>query len=747
MPNRTYSVSDIESVSLKNGNVNVSIDLAGLPPIAGGKLSWLIKAEYNGKLWDVTRSQQNYDPLNWQPYIIDTPQLSDLSGWRIGGIYQIYFRNSNEDFERLQYNDNSGLPYWEQHLLNDYQWWKVVLKMPDGSEHEFRPTDYSSYQGTQDFLRGYYNVEPTGSPMRYYSVDGTYMFARISSMYDWTVFMPDGTQIVQTPDGVERIQDTNGNKIKIFTDGSGTHYQDEQTGREVRLTYDASANGGWGQYRVWYATVGGTQQYIDIIMGSTTVQGKIREINDNLCQRNEGIFAQMQVVRQIVFPQTEPGQPQRRFTFTYNSDTTDTAVDTVSWGCPPSPQTYTRQASHGWGELSHIETPSGGVVDYTYTLDGDHNLGSFTDNLTAETIAQKKVTHDGTFDTWSYSVSEITGSGSVTNPDGSYVSELNYCSAPQTPGCAMGKSGLVYRTNRPFMRTERHWSNLLVGDSAAPGGLLTFNPVVDAEYTTLLDASNNALKMSAKTYQYDYNANVTQTTEYDWFDPSLVSRDAQGVPTGVPGSATVLRVANNSYYNQATSSTSANVYKNRSASTGAPLILNALQQNTVGPAITQLSYDYQPYGYAPTAGNLTSKSVWDDVDTKWITTSQTYGPYGNVATSMDARGKVTQFFYDDATHALPNRVVVDPQNSTGTQTTAVAYDYSTGLVTSTTDPNNQPTTIYYTNQLLGSVDPFGRPGLTIGPLVSSGGSNQHQRVKVFYYDQAREVRTQSDLNS
>src|ERR1041384_8042885 len=114
MPNRSYSVSDIENVSLKNGNANISIDLASLPPIAGGKLSWTVKAEYNSKTWDVTRRQQNDDPLDWHPYVVDTPQVSDRGGWTIGGIYRMYFRNSNEDFWRLSYNGNSGLPQWEQ---------------------------------------------------------------------------------------------------------------------------------------------------------------------------------------------------------------------------------------------------------------------------------------------------------------------------------------------------------------------------------------------------------------------------------------------------------------------------------------------------------------------------------------------------------------------------------------------------------------------------------------------------------
>ncbi|HKC65851.1 MAG TPA: hypothetical protein VKB86_19565, partial [Pyrinomonadaceae bacterium] len=38
-PGGAYSVSDVENINLQNGNLNLSIPLASLPPIAGGKLS------------------------------------------------------------------------------------------------------------------------------------------------------------------------------------------------------------------------------------------------------------------------------------------------------------------------------------------------------------------------------------------------------------------------------------------------------------------------------------------------------------------------------------------------------------------------------------------------------------------------------------------------------------------------------------------------------------------------------------
>jgi YD repeat-containing protein len=249
--------------------------------------------------------------------------------------------------------------------------------------------------------------------------------------------------------------------------------------------------------------------------------------------------------------------------------------------------------------------------------------------------------------------------------------------------------------------------------------------------------------MSARKYQYDFNGNLTQQIDYDWFDPALVSRSVEGVPTGVPAGATVLRTTDYSHYNQAATAGSANVYAKRSLSTATPLILSAPRLTTLGLSVVKFGYDGQAFDVAPTAGNLTTKSVYDDLDDKSITTSSTYDVYGNVLTATDGRGKVTQYFYDDTTHALPNRVVVDPQNGTGTQTTTTVYDYATGLVTSVTDPNSATSTISYTNQLLNAVDPFGRPGVTTGPLVT----NQHHRVTATYEDHSLRVVVASDLNS
>jgi RHS repeat-associated protein len=780
LPGASYSISDFENISLTNGNLNMSIPLASLPPIAGGKLKLTLSAVYNSKLWNITRTENQLEPFyNCATWVVDTPQLSERGGWQISGGYGIQFREGVEDFNYVVPQPLNGATCesnsYENNALRNYNWYRVVLITPDGAEHDLRPVDNSNtYTGSRGYLWGHYRDTPQtlNQPMRYYSNDGSFIYAIINpNSYStlWTIYLNDGTKVVQTSDGVQRITDTNGNSIKMFGDANGVaHFQDEQTAREIKYSYDPAGNNGQGQGEVEYQTVGGTWETVTINFGVTQVQGKLYKINDWDIDGGEngtgapcsyyGVFgAEIPVIREIIYPVTEPNVAPRRFTFGYNSDSTTSNVsNTVHWACGATPETYSRTVSNGMGALSRVVTPSGATIDYSYSRDGTHNfyLMDGLNDVPRETVTQKQVTHDGVTETWEYDIYETTAcGGTVTGPDGSITTESCF---PSDPGF-----GFPYSTGEFSGRTvnsihsgkeriDRHWISLNFdgGSQLATGvwnSIGNFNPVVDAEYLSLLDGSGNRVKMSAKTFQYDYNGNVVETKEYDWFDPGSVTFGDYGVPTGVPAGATALRTTTSSYYNAATGSTSSNVYAKRSLTYATPLILNALKQTTTGPAITQLSYDGNSYGTAPTIGNLTSASVYNDVEDNWITTSTTYNSYGNVTSTTDGRGKVTNFYYDDSTHAAPTRVVVDPQNGTGSQTATTEYDFYTGLVTATIDANLKRTDIDYTNQLLNAVDPFGRPGIVKDPTVNVDGSNQRHRVTTTYEDSLRRVTTASDL--
>jgi RHS repeat-associated protein len=778
VPGASYSISDTENISLSNGNLNLSIPLASLPPIAGGKLKFTLSAVYNSKLWNVTRFQHQLGPLdgcgNWT---VNTPQLGDAGGWRIAAAYALMFREASDDFEYYRPQpyppaDPCGYSLQDQQLLQN-RWYRPVVVTPDGAEHELRPVDSNStYSGsTSSFLFNYYSQTPDTShaSMRYYSVDGSYIWAVVNpygSSVQWTLYLNDGTSVIQYGDGTQRLRDTNGNSIKIFSDTEGAHIQDEQTGREIKVTYDPSGNNGQGQSHVLYKTVGGVGwQSIDINYGTTHVQGKVYPVNDwimnggetgtgNVCQHAALLDSYVPVIRGVVFPATEPGVAPRQYSFGYNADTTETASDTVQWACGMAPQAYTRQASVGLGDLNQMVTPTGATVTYAYSRDSEDSFAFDPDDMPRETVRQKSITHDGVTDTWHYNIAEFNAcGGTVTGPDGSVITEN--CeprdAARGSYSISLPKGGLVFRTNNSNKTVvERHWSLLKFtganGGAAGNYGEMPFNPVVDAEYISLLDDTPNhtVIKMSAKTYQYDFNGNQLSETDYDWFDPTGISRDSDGVPTGVPAGAVALRTVTNTYYNDSSSASSGNVYAKRSLNTALPLILSAPRDTTLGSAVTRFSYDGQPFDAAPTVGNLTTKSLWDDVDSRWITTSSTYGLYGNLATVTDARSKVTTYDYANPANGLPTSVTVDPQNGTGVQTTSTVYDTYTGLVTSTTDPNNATSTIDYTNQLLGSVDPFGRPGVAISPPNVNG---QHHRTRMFYADASRVVTTLADLNT
>ena len=93
-----YSVSDIENVNLQNGNVNLAIPLASLPPIAGGKLSLTVSATYNSKLWNMVRKEHEGTGVPYRTYVVDTPALSEVGGWQIVAGYELFFREARRGF-------------------------------------------------------------------------------------------------------------------------------------------------------------------------------------------------------------------------------------------------------------------------------------------------------------------------------------------------------------------------------------------------------------------------------------------------------------------------------------------------------------------------------------------------------------------------------------------------------------------------------------------------------------------------
>jgi len=776
----SYAISDIENINLTNGNVNLSILLASLPPIAGGKLSLGWRAVYNSKLWNLIRDQHvQFEPPIFN-YYEDKIQQSDEGGWIVKGGFNIIVRESHDDVNWAAPHDESDSD-WP--LLNVYpNWFKTFLTTPDGAEHELKPLGFipaglPPYSINREYLRGYYKDGPdTQNPpasVRYYSFDGSFIWAKINPVggvngIKWEVYMPDGTVVYQRNNGVQHIQDTNGNKVRIrrTVDLNGvetSHIEDELTGREVTAVSSPASL----DLHIFSSTVDGGSAESIIRWGTTFVYGKTLEtsVQDPISgscvlptSMNPSSIG-VAVVTDIILPQSEPNI-ERKFHFDYNSDGPAVTVDLPWYGGCNATANHITQTSPGWGEISKMTLPSGAVVNYSYDMTTTYALSS-PDQLARARITTKTITHDNNqIDTWTYT-------NGVQGPDGSVTTEYGYPTDRGWPAYFAGPNGLgglVYKIDYSGKKiVERRWINKKFSgadDTITGSGIARFNPVVAEEYTTLV---GNPSRMCARTFQYDYNGNVTQETDYDWFDASLVSRDtdAANLPQAVPVTATVLRIIDSSYYNDSTASNSSNVYAKRQiGDPPTPLILNLPLETSVSnpsAALSRTQYNYDDGASSPLKGNLTEEKHRLIQEARWVRTPHTYDANGNRISTTDPNLNVTQFEFGDITHAQPTRITVDPNPLvTGdSQVTAIEYDYWTGLVKRQTDANGNITETDYRNRRfldagITKQDPFGRPGVVTSPAVTSTfdgqpHTNQQHTIVTRYFDNDRKVEMISDL--
>jgi len=382
----------IDSVNLQSGSLNLSIPLASVPPVAGGKLGYTLTASYNSKLWDVKRSElvaQTSEPGCQGRYTSEEVVPSPTGGWRIGAMYEIFYRDAHEDYNYLMADSEECYGYEFNHMAGNF--FKPMLRLPDGSEHELRIAgSFPKYNalGTREHLKGYYQQSagypgyPTfSSPVRMYTIDGTYVNVVVnppsSSIYS-TIYLKDGTKIEDSSSG-QRITDLNGNSVLV---NNGV-VEDEQTGREIK--WSNSTYNSLPATKVEYQSVGGTWQSVWVVWGTTTAQGKLYLKTDwnpqggelgggSTCGAHAALpSAEFGVVRKIVFPNADP----REYTFEYNSDTNQqVSTQNVLWSCVNGypTETYTRNASPGLGELNKIVTPSGAEINYDYAHDGVHDF-------------------------------------------------------------------------------------------------------------------------------------------------------------------------------------------------------------------------------------------------------------------------------------------------------------------------------------------------------------------------------------
>lgn len=443
VPAGSYSISDLETINVVNGNVFWQIPLATLPPGRAGFTAGL-KLTYNSQVWDVGLSF-GYSQVNlgvWTLY--RNLQTSEWGGWQYGYMCSL-------DLE-MRPNPSST---WNCNGTEDnWKIYKLSVISPDGSHHTLHPYSYWDVNGD-----GYYEVDPGGNPsacpqsrgttgdMTYYTTDGSYLKVVVTQNSDpfwtnhpWTIYFPDGRTATGLGPQMTALRDPNGNTITVQNIDPGvvgqnpTNVLSDDLGRAITIQHQLSGGivqqdtitqaaypQGGGQTLAW------TVDWSAVNLYGSTLNYVCTPENDQ-CPANMGQL----VVSAITLP-----TPQ------------DTSLQKYIFG-------YSDNSVPGWGELNNVTLPSGAVVHYNYAGDGANK--TILDWITENPVSQKTLTWtdeaDGAqrVETWQYAFNNT--SSQITNPDGGVVQNFFY--DPHVP--SNPKRGLVFKVSQPDGSTvERTW--------------------------------------------------------------------------------------------------------------------------------------------------------------------------------------------------------------------------------------------------------------------------------------------------
>ena len=738
----SYAFSDIESINTGTGNLLMRLPITSLPRGRNG-LTAGVGLVYNSKNWDTWISNEEAPDVfgTTRTFTLNRLAPSPEAGWRYGFEYSLHL------VDRLSFYSFEDQPYC--HAPQAEYIFKLRVRFPDGSLHEFRPQGYDDLQNDD-----YFQIRPDGwaatcngkgpgdnpriylhtsSVMNYYSTDATYIRLEIQHDSDtnwsnnpWTLFFPDGRRVAGG-NSPQRIYDRNDNYVEIQNVTYNAHPATklvDQFNRSVIVEYSSATEDyiySWGfnnEMLKWTVKWRSIYPY-----------KKYNPTDDGLYPWWELLSAGILVVDEIITP-TQGGS--LKYTFDYNA---------------PSTSLPEGEYSHGWGELSSVTLPSGAQATYEYGLDGFNEM--FWRAALNNAPTHKEITYQREYDGTSSPVTEewdyeiVPGSyGQIKTPDGGVFRETHKTSFLSNPW----DSGLPIKTERPDgSKVERLWEH------NTPFGADHMNPCLKTEFTSIRDTPGGSFtKTAIVDYTYDKNGNLLQETTYDWVDYQTIPRDANDNVTGIPSGIVPVRIETMSYHVSvpvASDSSTDHIYVYHKPTS--PRLRKATAWSEVrngnGTTVARTEFTFDN---ATTTGNLTQERSWDSAKgtltlplttANSITTTNQYdGVYGNLTLTTDPQGRQIQYVYG-AVNSFPNLYVTEAIAEPGTsfeRTTQKQYDFYSGLLKRTIDVGNavEDTTTY---------DAFGRTTL----IVLAEGKPEESRIAKSYFDAARRMVSRSDLSA
>jgi len=760
----SYSISDIENVNLQNGNLILNIPLASLSSGRGTSPGYTVGLQYNSKIWNSQLQHKTNGLPDQNGQTNYTKELlvdSEEGGWSLnsaGYVLNVVNRMELEDLALC----TAGNDY--AYSRSGYAF-KVQMKTPEGKIVTFRP--YGSGVAFSDpYADDFFSIDPTGlrhiyslvtmnqgascgystqqivtTGMNYYSSDGSGMRLFLppgtGATVNWKLYMSDGKLVENGPIDdstiMQRITDRNGNKlvwkaatingmdgIKIQNDVGKYVFVSNVANDENKIITEGF-NGALLETKVHWKTY-----YVYRAYTTTTAYNAPQ--SERVLESLWGLIN----VDKITLP-SQAGDLE--YNFTYNASETE-------------PQSHTTS----WGELKTVSLPSEAQAEYSY--DWEISTGALSvQNILKLGAMRRALKYYSEYDGNSQLVTEYTnyGNNSFTSPDGGkHLEVMSWDTSFRGYNCrTINPDGSI---------SEKIWAR-----NAAPnvsGG--TVNAYVKTAFTSIPDSTGNPVLTAITDYDYDKNGNVLEIREYDWVAYSSVPRIGNGInlkPIGLPGNLTLKRKTVNTYYNPtpiATDITTAS--SNNYADPSSPRLHNIIKSSEVrdgGDIIKSRTEFY--YDDPSNRGNLKEVRAWDstkdnlaDADSNGsrlnsnnsISTYTDYDSYGNPTLITDANGNRKQIVYGDISG--PNGSVAglyptQTKTAYGTaveRTATAAYDFHTGLVTSSTDVDNSLTNA-------AEFDALGRPT----KAITAQGTALESWVRTEYSAEDRRVIVRADLEA
>lgn len=333
-----------------------------------------------------------------------------------------------------------------------------------------------------------------------------------------------------------------------------------------------------------------------------------------------------------------------------------------------------------YGTLTQIALPTGGTISYTYGT----NTGECQNNG-RWVISRSVNANDGNGPhtwTYSYTTGSPTSSTTVTDPLGNYEVHTftvlaASCSGYETETQYYQNGGTLLKT---VNTSYNYGSSRNTQDGSEDGPI---NVVPKQVITTWANGQTSQIEKSYDSgFSYiDYLGRTTNNesaANVGIYGKGLTEADYDYGGALLKTTNTNYLALSNPYY---------------LASNLLDLVSSEQILDTGGTQRGYTTYSYDENNGSPQGvlGNLTSVHRWLNTTGGYLVTSNVYNSNGLMTSSTDPNNNTTMYGYSSCYAGSGPTSVKNPLN----QTTSYCYDTNTGLVTSSTDPNSQTTSYAY----------------------------------------------------